>query len=598
MARRLIAIIPALAILALVLTQIATQAGPGELPEPLAPDALAKEVNKYASVDIGYDESVLSEAELKVLRKLVEAGHLMDEIFFLQVWAGNAEMRQNLMTAWHDAKNDPKSEWAGKEDVLDNIIRFYKINFSPWNRLEAEAPFLGTAPKPAGANYYPEDMTKEEFEAHITANPEDEEAFRSFFTAIRRKDGSLVAVPYSTEYKDLLEKAAALLHDAAEILTRPENRSAYRDDVNYTTLARFLKSRADAFSSNDYIQSDMDWMDVEENIIDVTIGPYEVYEDQMNGYKAAFEAFIAIRHPEDSRKLAAIKNYMQLLENSLPLPDEHKNPNRGSESPVSVVDLVFAGGDTKAGVQTIAFNLPNDETVREAKGSKKVMLKNITQAKFEKIMIPIAQEMLDPDQMDYLDFDAYFNNVLMHEIAHGLGPGKLQREDGSETTVGRELKELYAPIEECKADILGLFCRKVLIAEGFFPEEDAAKGYVSFLPGFFRAIRFGASSAHGRANMIEFNFMAEKGAIEYDKKKERFHVHIDKMPAAVEALAHELLMIEALGDYDAAKAFLDKYATMTPELERLLGRLTSIPVDIDPKYSAEKYLGKMDKTES
>ncbi|MCZ6766554.1 MAG: peptidase, partial [bacterium] len=260
--------------------------------------------------------------------------------------------------------------------------------------------------------------------------------------------------------------------------------------------------------------------------------------------------------------------------------------------PVSVVDLVFAGGDTKAGVQTIAFNLPNDERVREAKGSKKVMLKNITPAKFEKIKIPIAREMLDPDQMKYVEFDAYFNNVLMHEIAHGLGPGTLEREDGTETTVGRELKELYAPIEECKADILGLYCRKILIAEGFFPEEQAIKGYVSFLPGFFRAIRFGASSAHGRANMIEFNFMAERGAIEYDKQKERFHVHVDKMPEAVEALAHELLMIEAMGDYDAAKAFLDKYAIMTPELEGLLRRLTKIPVDIDPRYMAEKYLSK------
>ncbi len=592
MARRLIAIIPALAILALVITQIATHAGAPDIPEPIAPEALQKEVTKYATVDISYDESVLSEAERKVLRKLIEAGHLMDEIFFLQVWAGNAELRENLMAAWREAKEDPSSEWAGKEDVLENIIHFYKINFGPWNRLEADAPFLGTDPKPAGANYYPVDMTKEEFEAHIKANPKDEEAFRGFFTTIRRKDGSLVAVPYSTEYKDLLEKAAALLHDAADILTRPENRSGYRDDVNYTTLARYLKSRADAFSSNDYFQSDMDWMDIEENIIDVTIGPYEVYEDQLNGYKAAFEAFIAIRNPEDSRKLAAIKNYMQLLENSLPIPDEYKNSNRGSESPVSVVDLVFAGGDTKAGVQTIAFNLPNDEQVREAKGSKKVMLKNITEAKFEKIMIPIAQEMLDPDQMKYVEFDAYFNNVLMHEIAHGLGPGKLEREDGTETTVGRELKELYAPIEECKADILGLFCREILIAEGFFPEEQAVKGYVSFLPGFFRAIRFGASSAHGRANMIEFNFMSERGAIEYDEETERFHVNIDKMPAAVEALAHELLMIEAKGDYDAAKAFLEKYATMTPELDGLLQRLTKIPVDIDPKYAAEKYLSK------
>ena len=246
---------------------------------------------------------------------------------------------------------------------------------------------------------------------------------------------------------------------------------------------------------------------------DVTIGPYEVYEDNLNGYKAAFETYIAVRDPADSEKLRSIKNYLQLLENGLPIPDEHKNPNRGSESPISVVDLVFSGGDTKAGVQTIAFNLPNDERVREAKGSKKVMLKNVTQAKFDKILLPIANAVLDPTQMEYVDFDAYFNNVLMHEMAHGLGPGTIKRADGTESTVSRELKELYAPLEEAKADITGLYCSKILLDEGFFPEGSDIKGYVSFLPGFFRAIRFGATSAHGKANMMEFNYMLEQGAI-------------------------------------------------------------------------------------
>jgi hypothetical protein len=330
-------------------------------------------------------------------------------------------------------------------------------------------------------------------------------------------------------------------------------------------------------------------MDVEKNIIDVTIGPYEVYEDNLFGYKAAFEAFIAIRHPEDSKKLAGIKRYMQTLENSLPIPDEHKNPNRGSESPVSVVDLVFSGGDTKAGVQTIAFNLPNDEVVREAKGSKKVMLKNISRAKFDKILTPIAAQVLDSKQTEYVVFEAYFNNTLMHEISHGLGPGTIVK-NGVETTVNRELKELYSFIEEAKADILGLYCTKVLLKEGFLEKGIDTKGYVSFLPGFFRAIRFGSTSAHGKANMMEFNYLREQGAITLDPDTDKFHVNIDKMPGAVETMAKELLMIEALGDYEGAQTFINKYGEPSEDLERLLEKLEKIPVDIEPLFAAEEYL--------
>jgi hypothetical protein len=305
------------------------------------------------------------------------------------------------------------------------------------------------------------------------------------------------------------------------------------------------------------------------------------------GYKAAFEAFIAVRNPEDSKKLAGIKRYLPKLESSLPIPDEHKNPNRGSESPVNVVDLVFTGGDTKAGVQTIAFNLPNDERVREAKGSKKVMLKNISQAKFDRILVPIAQQLLDPEQMDYVVFDAYFNNTLMHEVSHGLGPGNITK-DGKATTVGLELQDLYSAIEEAKADILGLYCTRVMLKEGAIEKGLDKKGYVCFLPGFFRAIRFGATSAHGRANMMEFNYLREKGGITLDADAGKFHVNIDKMPAAVEAMAKELLMIQALGDYDAAKAFIDKYGTASEDLESLLGKLKKIPVDIEPSFVAEE----------
>jgi hypothetical protein len=550
---------------------------------------LAARLAKYTQVSIDYPAEILSQPESRALAKLVEAGHIMDEIFLRQVWSGNVAMRDDLEKAVMLAHDDPKSPFAAHHDHLENIDHFFKINFGPWDRLDEDTPFIGTSPKPASASYYPENLTKDEFESFIKEHPGEEESFRGFFTVIRRnQDGALTAVPYSVEYKEFLDQASALLREAADILTDPENKGTYPAGIDYTTLGVYLRSRADAFASNDYFQSDMDWMDVKDNIIDVTIGPYETYEDKLNGYKAAFETFIAIRHPADSKKLEGLKGYLQLLENSLPIPGEHKNPNRGTESPISIVDLVYSGGDTRAGVQTVAFNLPNDERVREAKGSKKVLLKNVTQAKFDKILLPIAQAVLDPTQLEYVTFDAYFTDVLMHEMAHGLGPGTIRRADGSESTVSRELKELYAPLEEAKADITGLYCQKILVVKGFFPEETDVRGYVSFLPGFFRAIRFGATAAHGKANMIEFNFLHEQGAITLDPTSDRFHVNLDKMPDAVQALANRLLMIQALGDYNEAAAFIAQYGEPTADVARMLERLMDIPVDIEPTYTAEK----------
>ena len=551
---------------------------------------LKLKLRKYAKVDMGYDPAVLSDPEKEALGKLVQAGRVTDDIFLRQVWSGNVALEKQLNEVHAYSHQSPSSEIGDNHALILDLIRFFNINFGPWDRLTVDAPFIGSLAKPQGANFYPEDMTKQEFDGFLAQHPEKDEEFRGYFTTIRRKDGALVAVPYSEEYKDLLAKAAALLREAADILTKPENAAKYAKGVDYTTLATYLRSRADAFSSNSYRQSDMDWMDVKDNTIDVTIGPYEVYEDALFGYKAAFETFIAIRYPADSKKLEGIKRYVPKLEASLPIPAEYKNPNRGSESPVSVVDLVYSAGDTKAGVQTIAFNLPNDEAVRNAKGTKKVMLKNVSRAKFDKMLIPIAAQVLDPAQMDQLVFDAYFSNTLMHELSHGLGPGTIRRKDGTETTVNRELKDLYPAIEEAKADILGLYCTKLLVKDGFLGKGMDTKGYVCFLPGFFRAIRFGASSAHGNANMMEFNFFSEQGAIALDSQTGKFRVNLDKMPAAVEAMANKLLMIQALGDYDGAAAFIEKYGQSSPELETLLATLKDIPVDIEPVFAAEEYL--------
>ncbi len=553
---------------------------------PLSQEELKARIELFAPVEITYDESVLSEPERAALNKLIQAARVMDEIFLQQVWSGNPDMKTMLKTMLKKVEEPgvPKEH----AEYIKDLWHFYKINIGPWDRINANEIFFGSTEKPKGAGHYPDNMTKEEFEAHIEAHPEDAEAFRDYFTKIVRDNGSLKAVPYSEAFKGLLQKAKDRQYEAADILTDPANRSKLPKGVDYTTLATFLKSRGDAYLSNDYFQSDMDWMDVKDNIIDVTIGPYEVYEDELFGYKAAFEAFIAVRHPADSKKLDGLKGYLQAMENNLPIPDEYKNPNRGSESPISVVDVVYGGGETRAGVQTIAFNLPNDERVRNEKGSKKVMLKNISEAKYEKILIPIAETIMNPKQLPHVDFDTYFSNTLLHEFAHALGPGDITMPDGRETTVNLELKDLYSGIEEAKADICGLYSTVFLVKEGFFPKEQEEKSYITFLPGFFRAIRFGIHKAHGKANMIQFNYMKEKGAVVYDEATEKFSVDLEKMPGAVKSLAHELLMIQAKGDYEAAKKLIDTYGNMTPEVEKVLAKLETIPTDIEPIYPFDK----------
>jgi hypothetical protein len=553
-----------------------------DIEQHVTPAQLEEKIAKYARVEIPVDKSVLSQPEMDALVKLVQAGGIMDEIFLRQVWSGNVEMRDLL------AKAAKKGGADGK--LMADLYHFFRINFGPWDRLDEDAPFIGSLPKPPGANFYPEGLTTAQLDEWIASHPEDAGAFRDYFTCIRREGGGLTAVPYSSEYKALLDKAAALMNEAADILTNPSNATQFGEVIDYTTLAVFLRSRAAAFATNDYFQSDMDWMDVRDNIIDVTIGPYEVYEDNLFGYKAAFEAFIALRNPADSRRLADLKDFLPGMERNLPIPDDHKNLSRGSESPISVVDVVFVGGDSKSGVQTIAFNLPNDERVRAAKGSKKVMLKNFNRAKFDQILVPIADVVLDESQRDMIDFDIFFSNVLLHELSHGLGPGDITLADGTRTTVNKQLKTLYSAIEEAKADIMGLYNTAYLAEQGYFSKEHEMKAYVNFLPGFFRAIRFGATSAHGKANMMEFNYMREKGAIEIVDGTGRLRANLDKMPGAVRSMTNELCMIQALGDYDAAEAFIDKYGRMVPEVEEQLARMSQIPTDIELVYESEKFL--------
>ena len=523
------------------------------------------QIAKLAPVEISVDPSLLNENDKAVLAKLVEAAKLMDEIFLRQVYSRNVAIREALQ--------------QGSNPDYPTLLTYFTINFGPFDRLNHDEPFINLKhKKPAGANFYPEDMTRDEFEAWIQAHPEDEEAFTSNFTIIRREGDRLVAIPYSRAYREFLEPAARLLKEAAALAQNP-------------SLKKYLNSRAEAFLSNDYFQSDMDWMDLKDHKIEVVIGPYEVYEDALLGYKASFEAFITIVDPEESAKLRKVNQYLQDMELHLPIPDKYKNLHRGSASPIVVVQEVFTGGDTKAGIQTTAFNLPNDERVREAKGSKKVMLKNVAHAKYDKCWIPIVNIVLDPKDLQRVSFDAYFNHVLMHEMSHGLGPGTITV-NGRKTTVNKELKETYSTIEECKADILGVYNLAYMVEKGVFPKEMKAQAYSSYLGGIFRSVRFGINEAHGGANAIAFNYLMEKGGFEYNPQTRKFRVNDAKIEGAIRDLAHDLLMIQATGDYEGAKRFIQKYRYLSPEMQDALNRLKDVPVDIRPVYTIEQWLSK------
>jgi hypothetical protein len=520
------------------------------------PDHVKAQLQKFAPTEIRYDDGLLDPREKQVLENLIQAARSMDEIFLRQVDRRNVELRENLLQS-----SAPNAE------IYKN---YFRIHFGPFDRLEEDTPFIGSEQKPEGATFYPPDMTKEEFLEWLRVHPEDREAFESNFTVIHREGKNLVAVPYSVEYKQFLEPAAEALSHAAELALNP-------------SLKMYLAKRAEAFLSNDYYESDLAWMDIEGSMIDPTIGPYEVYEDRLMGYKAAFEAFITIVDVEESRRFEEFGKHLPELEMNLPIPDEFKNTSRGLESPTSVASLVFSAGDTKAGIQTIAFNLPNDERVREAKGSKKVMLKNVIRAKFEKILVPISREVLAEDLAGLVSFDAYFYETYLHEMAHGLGPGKIIV-NGVETTVNKELREHYSVIEEAKADIVGLYNALYFHEKGLLPQSER-ETLSTFLAGLFRSIRFGVEEAHGGANLIELNFLSERGVTSQDPKSLVYRIDFEKARQGVEELAKELLMLEALGDYRGASEFIARYGVLTDRTREVLGKLGDIPVDIDPVYT-------------
>ncbi len=515
---------------------------------PIVAD-ISQRLAAYAPTRIGTDLTSLTASERAVLDRLVAASAIMHELFVDQALPDRAGFEAALRAA-HGPGADAARAYFG-------------INAGPWDRRFHFEPFIGSLPHPEGANFYPADLTEAE-RAAIGADP----ALCGLTTMVRRDAaGALVAVPYSTHFREELTRAAGLLREAAGL-------------TDNASLAAFLGARADAFLSDDYYASDLLWMDVDSRI-EITVGPYETYEDGLFGYKAAFEAFVTVTDPAESARLARFKDVLPWLESSLPLPEADKNPNRGSDSPIRVVDEVYTAGDTRTGVQTIAFNLPNDERVREAKGSKKVLLRNIMDAKFTTILTPIAERLVVADQLGDLAAESFFLHTLWHEMSHGLGPGRIVK-DGRDTEVRLELKDLYSAIEEAKADAMGPWCIFRLQERGEFPASIYREQAATYLAGLFRSVRFGIGEAHGVANALQFNYLLEKGVIASEGGK--FRISYEDFPGAIAQLVGELLAVEAAGDYAGAKVLLDRYGVMPPVLAEALVRLDDVPVDILPLY--------------
>jgi Peptidase family M49 len=533
------------------------QSRPGSDPE------LGKKIARFAPTVLTASTSGLSPNDRQALEKIIQAAKLLDSLFLRQVWSGNEALEKKL-------KSDQTA--AGRER-----LHYFYINDGPWSRLDKNEPFIDGVPheKPARANYYPDDMAKDEFNTWLQGlSDAEKQKATGFFHLIRRgPDGKLTTVPYSQAYREFLEPAAKLLREAAALTSN-------------ATLKNFLTKRADAFGNDDYYASDVAWIDLD-SPIDLTIGPYETYEDELFSYKAAFEAYVTLRDDAESAKLAKFSGYLQELENNLPIDPRYRNPKLGAASPIRVVNEVFGSGEGNSGVQTAAFNLPNDERVVKEKGSKRVMLKNVQDAKFNKTLIPISRVVLDPSEQSALAFDSFFTHILCHELMHGLGPHNITV-DGQETTVRKQLKELYSAIEEAKADMTGLWALQYMIDHGMIEKTMERTLYVTYLASMFRSVRFGITEAHGRGVAMQFNYLTDEGSIKFNEKTGTFSVDHSKIKEGVRKLTHDLLTLEAEGSYDKAKALLDKFAVVRPPMQQALDKLKDVPVDIEPVFPLAK----------
>ncbi|HEX8670363.1 MAG TPA: hypothetical protein VF710_00665 [Longimicrobium sp.] len=511
-----------------------------------AQDSMAARVAAYRTVRLTANLSALSPAERRMIPLLIQAAREMDEIFWMQAYGSRDSLLASL--------RDPSTR------------RFAEINYGPWDRLQGDAPFVaGVGAKPQGARYYPADMTKEEFERAVAGGGARADSLRGLYTVVRREGGRLNAVPFHVAYAPQMRRASALLRQAAALAPQ-------------ASLRRYLELRADALLNDQYQPSDLAWLDMKDNTLDVVIGPIETYEDALFGYKAAAEAYVLVKDLEWSRRLARYAAFLPELQRGLPVPAEYKRETPGTDSDLNAYDAVFYAGQANSGAKTIAINLPNDEEVQLRKGTRRLQLKNAMRAKFDAIMDPIARLLIAPDQVANVTFDAFFENTMFHEVAHGLG---IKNTINNRGTVREALREQAGGLEEEKADVLGLYMVTQLSRRGEMSGAAIQNNYVTFLAGIFRSVRFGATSAHGRANMATFHFLQERGAFTRDPSG-TYRVDLPRMQAAMDALSAEILRMQGNGDQAGVRAFMDRYGIVDPQLRADLDRVSraGIPVDV------------------
>jgi hypothetical protein len=522
---------------------------------PSAPDdgALRAKLAQFVPVALTADISSLPDAEKQALARIIAAARLMDPIFDRQAWAGNPAQRAHLA-----------------QDVTDHgklVLAYFDLMRGPWDQQDHFKPFATDGARPPGAGFYPEDLTADAFKAQVAAHPEQKDALESLTTVVGRDGDKLTTTPYSRAYAEWLQPAAALLAEAASLT---QNKS----------LKTFLTSRAAAFASDEYRQSDKDWMDLDARV-EPTIGPYETYTDDLMGQKASFEAFVTVSDPAASAKLVRYKTLLPDMERNLPIP-AGAHGKRGGDSPIRVVDLVFSSGDARKSVQTIAFNLPNDEVVRKEKGAKKVLLRNLIETKFDRIMRPLAEKVLDPSQLSLLSAESFFDETLFHELSHSLGPAFVKDSKTREVRVALEAS--FTPIEECKADVMGAYNILYLVKRGELPKDLHDKLLVSYFAGLFRSTRFGVAEAHGQGAALQINRYLEEGAAKLDPTTKKLTVDLVKLEASIGKLVHDLCVLQWNGDKPGADALLAKYGVMSDAMSTVMAGLDGIPVDVNPSY--------------
>jgi hypothetical protein len=526
---------------------------PAQLTPGLTSEELAERVRQFAPVELTFDASLLDAHDRIVVRKLVEASDVLNEIFRLQVWGENLAYRDKIASA--------------AEPGLESAREYYDIMAGPWDRVSDDEPFLDVGPKPAGAGFYPKDATREEIEAWIAAHPEDRSLFTSYYTVIGRRKDRLLAVPYHVVYEERIERAASLLREAAE-------------HAGNESLKDFLEKRARSFLSDDYLESEVAWMRLSGNLIEPTIGPYEVYEDGLMGWKTAYESYIGIKDPGASADLEVLVAHLRDLEGALPMDDAYKSLDRSFASPLSVVDVIYTAGDARRGIMTLAYNLPNDPRVSEEHGTKKVMLRNVIDAKFQKVLVPIAERVMEPVLAAEIEPKPFTTFIVMHELSHGLGPRVVH---GSDESVSVRLGASYSAIEEAKADVVGVLSLAELADAGVYTADFKRQVYISSVAGLFRCVRFGTGEAHGKGCAVQLNHLLEAGAITVGQA-DRFGIDFERIHGGYESLARQLLTIEATGDVAGAEALLESKGGLPEAAAAAIEKLSDVPVDIRPLY--------------